>query len=93
MSAGGGAVEGYGPTPPGFTRAPIWELAKRDGLIRVGEREFKGTRFCDVRLWTSDGATPTGKGVTLPVEDVAGLARALTAYAATLPRGGPKGGS
>ena len=75
--------------PPGFTRPPVWELAKRDGLLIAGEREFKGARFFELRLWASDGAKPTAKGVTMPVEAVAALARALTVYAATLPVGGP----
>lgn len=77
------------PLPPGFTRPPVWEQATRKGLVRAGEREFKGARFFELRLWASDGATPTKQGVTMPVGEVADLARALTAYAASLPAGGP----
>ena len=84
-SAGKGAVS----APPGFTRPPVWKLPKRDGLLIAGEREFKGARFFELRLWASDGANPTAKGVTMPVEAVAALARALTVYAATLPAGEP----
>lgn len=79
--------------PPGFTAAPIWELGKREGLIRAGEREYKGARFFELRLWASEGATPTGKGVTIPCEAVSGLARALTAYAAALDSSAPQDGS
>ena len=78
--------------PPGFTRPPVWELATRKGLVRAGEREFKGARFFELRLWASDGAMPTKQGVTIPVREVAALARDLTAYAATLPAGEADGG-
>ena len=77
--------------PPGFTRAPVWELATRKGLVRAGEREFKGAHFFELRLWASDGLTPTKQGFTMPVGEVAALARELTAYAATLPAGGAEG--
>jgi hypothetical protein len=39
--------------PPGFTAPPVWELAKRDGLLRAGEREFEGNRFFELRLWAA----------------------------------------
>ena len=79
--------------PDGFTGPPLWELPKRDGLLRAGEREFKGVRFFELRLWASEGATPTGKGVTMPCEAVGSLARALTAYAAALAANAPQSGS
>ena len=79
--------------PSGFTGPPVWELARRDGLLRAGEREFKGARFFELRLWASEGATPTGKGVTMPCEAVGSLARALTAYAAALAANAPQSGS
>lgn len=70
---------------PGFTAPPVWELAKHDGRLVAGEREFKGQRFFELRLWAGvDGATATRKGVTMPVESVRGLADALLAYADTL---------
>ena len=68
--------------PPGFTTPPVWELAKHDGRLVAGEREFKGQRFFELRLWAGeDGATATRKGVTMPVETVRGLADALLTYA------------
>ena len=79
--------------PPGFTRPPIWTLDKRDGRLIAGEREFKDARFFELRVWAGDGGTPTKKGVTIPLESVSGLARALTAYAATLTPDGPENGS
>ena len=69
-------------TRPGFTVPPVWELDKRDGVLVAGEREFKGARFFELRLWAGDDAcTPTGKGVTFGCDDVRGLADALLAYA------------
>ena len=70
--------------PNGFSGPPVWELEKRDGRLIAGEREFKGTRFFELRLWAGEGTTPTGKGITMPCEAVAGLAEALAAYAANL---------
>ena len=68
--------------PPGFTGPPVWELARRDGVFRAGEREYKGARFFELRLWAGDdGDKPTGKGATLPCEAVRSLADALLAYA------------
>jgi hypothetical protein len=79
---------------PGFTRPPIWEHTKRDGRLVAGEREFKGARFFELRLWAGDdGDKATHKGVTMPVEAVPGLARALAAYATSLASGDPPGGS
>lgn len=75
--------------PNGFTSEPVWELPKRDGLLRAGEREYRGARFFELRLWARGGATPTREGVTLPCEAVPGLARALTAYVAATSRPQP----
>ncbi len=68
--------------PDGFTGPPVWTLAKREGLLVAGEREFKGSRFFELRLWAGDGTTPTGKGVTMPCDKVAEFAEALADYAA-----------
>lgn len=63
---------------PGFTRPPVWELAKQDGRLVAGEREYKGNRFFELRLWAGEhGDKATKKGVTLPIEAVSELARAL----------------
>jgi hypothetical protein len=71
---------------PGFTRPPVWEHTKRDGRLVAGEREFKGAQFFELRLWTGEnGDRATQKGVTMPLDAVPELARALMAYAATLP--------
>ncbi len=67
---------------PGFTDAPIWELVRFDGKLIAGEREFRGKRFFELRLWAGeDGDKPTQKGVTLPPEQVRALADALLSYA------------
>ena len=68
---------------PGFTRAPVWEHPKRDGRLVAGEREFKGAQFFELRIWTGEnGDKATQKGVTMPLDAVPDLARALTAYVA-----------
>ena len=44
----------------GFTDAPVWELARFDGRLVAGEREFRGKRFFELRLWAGeDGEKPT----------------------------------
>ena len=66
----------------GFTDAPVWELARFDGRLVAGEREFRGKRFFELRLWAGeDGEKPTQKGVTFPPEHVRALADALLSYA------------
>lgn len=76
---------------PGFTAPPVWELDKYGGRLVAGEREFKGRRFFELRYWADDKATK--KGVTMPVDSVPDLARALMAYAATIAPNGPENGS
>ena len=71
--------------PDGFTGPPVWTLDKREGRLIAGEREYKGARFFELRLWVGDGVKPTGKGVTLPCEAVADLAEALAQYAKRQP--------
>lgn len=67
---------------PGFTDHPVWQLARFDGRLIAGEREFRGKRFFELRLWAGEeGDTPTQKGVTLPPEQVRALADALLSYA------------
>ena len=79
---------------PGFTSPPVWELAKYDGRLIAGPREFKGQQFFEFRLWAGEhGDKATAKGVTMPIEAVPNLARALTAYAATIAPSGPEIGS
>ena len=79
---------------PGFTRAPVWEHPKRDGRLVAGEREFKGAQFFELRIWTGEhGDKATQKGVTMPLEAVPDLARALTAYVADRASKAPGGGS
>ena len=65
----------------GFTSPPIWQFAKRGGLILAGERSFKGETFFELRWWAEGGTIPTGKGVTFPPDAVPELAEALAAYA------------
>ena len=69
--------------PDGFTGPPVWTFDKREGRLIAGEREYKGTRFFELRLWAGDGDKPTGKGVTMPCEVVAELAEALAQYVAS----------
>lgn len=78
---------------PGFTAPPVWELVRRDGLLIAGEREYKDARFFELRLWANDGATPTGKGVTMPCEAVGSLGRALLNYATAHASSASLGGS
>lgn len=67
---------------PGFTDKPVWQLSRPSGRLIAGEREYRGARFFELRLWTGEhGDTPTKKGVTLPPENVRSLANALLAYA------------
>ena len=79
-------------TRPGFTAPPVWELAKRDGVLVAGEREYKDARFFELRLWAGEGDKPTGKGVTLPCEAVRGLGDALLAYASRRDASAPASG-
>ena len=65
----------------GFTSPPVWQFAKRGGLILAGERTFKGETFFELRWWADGGTVPTGKGVTIPPDAVPELAEALVAYA------------
>ena len=67
----------------GFTSGPVWQYAKRGGLVLAGERSFKGETFFELRWWADGGSIPTGKGVTFPPNEVAALAKALAAYAAS----------
>ncbi|MBY8337927.1 transcriptional coactivator p15/PC4 family protein [Alteriqipengyuania sp. NZ-12B] len=79
---------------PGFTAPVVWELQKREGRLVAGEREFKGRDFFELRLWAGQhGDTATSKGVTMPIDAVADLARALTAYAEEKALGVPETGS
>lgn len=63
----------------GFTSPPVWRFAKRGGLVLAGERTFKGETFFEFRWWADGGTIPTGKGVTIPLDEVATLAKALSA--------------
>jgi len=49
--------------------------------VRVGVREFKGNDLVDVRIWTNsqvaDQMVPTAKGVTINVQLLAQLIKAL----------------
>lgn len=79
---------------PGFTRPPVWEHSKRDGRLVAGEREFKGAQFFELRIWSGEyGDKATHKGVTMPLDAVPELARALTAYVADRARRAAGGGS
>ena len=78
----------------GFTAPPVWELAKHDGRLIAGEREYKGRSFFELRLWTGEhGDKATHKGVTMPLDAVADLARALAAYKPTHALSGPENSS
>lgn len=79
-------------TRPGFSAPPVWELAKREGVLVAGEREYKAARFFELRLWAGEGDKPTGKGVTFPCDAVRSLADALLAYAAQRDASAPSSG-
>lgn len=79
---------------PGFTAPLVWEMDKHDGRLVAGEREYKGRRFFELRLWAGEhGDKATHKGVTMPLDAVPDLARALLAYAATTAPSKPENGS
>jgi len=79
---------------PGFTAPPVWEWAKYDGRLIAGPRQFKGNEFFELRLWTGEhGDKATAKGVTMPLDAVPDLARALMAYVATIAPSAPESGS
>lgn len=65
----------------GFTAPPVWQYPKRGGLVLAGERSFKGETFFELRWWADGGTIPTGKGITIPPDEVAALAKALFTYA------------
>lgn len=69
--------------PDGYCSPPVWTLKRPGGVLIAGEREYKGSRFFELRLWAGEGDKPTRKGITIPCDAVAGLAEALVAYAAT----------
>lgn len=56
--------------------------------IRVGIREFKGNDLIDIRTWTmtqgTDEMVPTAKGVSINVNLLAELKKALTEVEAIL---------
>jgi|GEM_PF-2130448 len=81
-------------TLPGFTAPPVWELAKHDGRLVAGAREFRGRTFFEIRLWAGEhGDKATAKGVTMPLDAVPDLGRALMAYAADNRPSGPENAS
>ena len=69
-------------TAPTFVVGPIWTLEKRGGVVLAGEREYKGSRFFELRQWAGDGTVPTKHGVTIPPDEVEALARAMLDYTA-----------
>lgn len=74
-----------------FTRPPICTIAKgASRTLIVAEREYKGRTFLDMREWVDNGATATGKGITIPLDAVADVARALAHYAESLALEPPK---
>jgi hypothetical protein len=63
---------------------PAWRHRKARAILLAGEREFKGTRFFEVREWLdSDPLKATGKGVTIPLDAVESLYQALGNYLAS----------
>ena len=57
---------------------PAWQYRKRNGFIFAGMKDYKGSRFFEIREWT-DGAEikPTRKGITMPPDAVVSLHAAL----------------
>jgi hypothetical protein len=61
----------------------VWAWPKRGGEVRASVSLYKGSRFLDLRWWAEKPgehiATP--KGVTIPLDAIADLGEALTAFA------------
>jgi len=75
---------------PDFDGTPIWSLSKSRYNIVVCPRRYCGTDFLDLREWVAGNEPkPTVRGVTIPLDRVADLAAALTAFACTASSGGP----
>ena len=74
----------------------LFEASKARGATLVAQlSEFKGYRFLDIRDWiANDGeAAPTRKGVTVPLDAIEPLARALMAAAPEIRSYGDSSGS
>ena len=67
---------------------PAWQYRKRNAFIFAGVKEYKGSRFFEIREWT-DGADikPTPKGVTMPPDAVESLHAALGDWLAAQAKG------
>lgn len=66
--------------PADFDGQPIWQIERGGGHVILRERRYKGAAFIDMRLHSGDDKRPTHKGVTIPLDAVADLARALLSF-------------
>ena len=66
-------------TGPDYIGGPIWEHRKRQEVRLAGEREYRGAHFFDIRVWHDQGddVFRAGKGVTIPLDAMEGLHRAI----------------
>lgn len=66
-------------TGPDYIGGPLWEHRRRNEIRLAGPREFRGAKFFDIRCWhdQGDGQLVPGKGVTIPLDAVEGLHRAI----------------
>lgn len=64
---------------PDYIGGPIWEHRKRREVRLAGLREYKGASFFDIRVWHDQGVGQLvpGKGVTIPIDGVESLHRAI----------------
>lgn len=69
----------------------IGNILKRDENIVIGLREFRGTRFIDIRSYFSPSEgewRPTKKGVTIPIEALGELTSIVAQLGEVLGFGG-----
>jgi hypothetical protein len=64
---------------PDYIGGPIWELRKRQEVRLAGPREYRGHEFFDIRIWhdQGDGTLKPGKGLTIPLDGMESLHRAI----------------
>ena len=57
---------------------PAWQYSKRNAFLFAGIKEYKGSRFFEIREWANgEDLKPTSKGVTMPPDAVESLHCAL----------------
>jgi Transcriptional Coactivator p15 (PC4) len=64
---------------PDYIGGPVWQHRKRNEVRLAGPREYRGATFFDIRIWHDQGGDQLapGKGVTIPLDAIESLHRAL----------------